>query len=396
MKKLTRREWLQMTSLAAVSSLLPRNLLGGVLPVIDKPYDCNRVVRVYDAQVSDYDFSDSATFWDRIDTGRLQKMLRASILKLSRKGSEKEAWDVILAGGKRDDLASKRVAVKVNFNNTIQPLEPSLNNTPAMMTVIARSLIGAGVREDHITFFDPSRPFPELFKQKIRDAGLKSVNLLGNKDNIAESDKMIRLTDNAGHMRDGKSTEFMPIPQLVIDADCLINLHLVKVHYSGVTASMKNLVGLAPDVGFFMHNKGLPDFTNAFQLVDITLNDEIKKRSVLNIAEFIYGGHSPNSIDKFTDPDFFPSGRPSSIIVSRSPFYQDIVCYDFIRAEYLSVDPAQMLPQYKKQGSDQWLRNGTLRYPEWKFEQAGFVYDKEKLPHGELKYENIDYLSISI
>ena len=74
----------------------------------------------------------------------------------------------------------------------------------------------------------------------------------------------------------------------------------------------------------------------------------------------------------------------------------DIVCYDFIRAEYLSVDPAQMLPQYKKQGSDQWLRNGTLRYPEWKFEQAGFVYDKEKLPHGELKYENIDYLSISI
>ena len=37
MKKLTRREWIQMTSLAALSSLLPRNLWGGVLPVIERP-----------------------------------------------------------------------------------------------------------------------------------------------------------------------------------------------------------------------------------------------------------------------------------------------------------------------------------------------------------------------
>ena len=369
----------------AQSRILPRD-----------PYADNRVVRVYDGEVSDYAFDSSRTFWDCIDQKKLANMLSRAVRELSGQQKLRAGWRAILSGVSDTDLSQKKIAVKVNFNNTIQRLDTSLNNTPAMMIVLAKSLIQAGVKEETISFFDMSRPFPPLYAQQIRDSGLNRVGLFGNRDGLAESDKMIRIRDNAGYMREGKSTEFMPVPQLVVDADCLINLHLVKIHYPGVTAAMKNLTGLARNVGFFMHNKGVPDFTSAFQLADITLNEEIHRKSVLNIAEFIYGGHTPNTVDRFTNEDFFPDGRASSLILSRSPFYQDMVCYDFIRAEYLTADPNRMLPQYRKQGTDRWLRNAALCYPCWKFEHGEFVYRDDECPKGDLHYENIDYISVTL
>ena len=55
-----------------------------------------------------------------------------------------------------------------------------------------------------------------------------------------------------------------------------------------------------------------------------------------------------------------------------------------------------MLPQYRKQGTDRWLRNAALCYPCWKFEHAEFVYRDDECPKGDLHYENIDYISVTL
>lgn len=47
--------------------------------------------------------------------------------------------------------------------------------------------------------------------------------------------------------------------------------------------------------------------------------------SRLNKAEFIFEGHSPDTIDKFENNLFLPDGKPSSLIVSRSQFFHDTI-----------------------------------------------------------------------
>lgn len=141
----------------AQSRILPRD-----------PYADNRVVRVYDGEVSDYAFDSSRTFWDCIDQKKLANMLSRAVRELSGQQKLRAGWRAILSGVSDTDLSQKKIAVKVNFNNTIQRLDTSLNNTPAMMIVLAKSLIQAGVKEENISFFDMSRPFPPLYAQQIR------------------------------------------------------------------------------------------------------------------------------------------------------------------------------------------------------------------------------------
>ena len=217
---------------------------------------------------------------------------------------------------------------------------------------------------------------------------------MGKNDTICNSNKDIIITDNIGIVReDGKKADILNIPQCVIDADYLINLHLVKFHDHGITGSMKNLFGMASEVWLFAHNNNEVPFSKGNQLPDISLNEEIKKRSKLNISEFIFGGHIPDTIDKYTSEDFFPNGLPSSLIASTSPFYQDLGLYNMARAEYLTCTP--VLKRFKKMGSDIWLQNSANQYEPWKFGHAEFVNSKNAgLPLKDLAFKQVDYISV--
>jgi hypothetical protein len=258
--------------------------------------------------------------------------------------------EFILAGSKKADLTNKKVAVIVNLNNTIRDIHITLINSPAMMGVLAKSLMEAGIPQANFCIFDCARPFPVELKIEVRKFGLDQIVMLGKNDNPAVSEKTVFLSDNKDFPRDGKPTDQYPIPQLVIDADYLVNLHLVKMHSTGVTGAMKNLFGIAGNVAFHMHHKGPKNFPVSNHLPDLSLNPEIKQPVRLNIAEFIFGGHCPDTIDKFENEAFFPDGRPSSLIVSRSPFYHDTVLYGFIRAEYDKANPEKLLKDMSKIG----------------------------------------------
>lgn len=201
-------------------------------------YDDNKVVRVYDPRVASYDFSGADIYWKTIDADVLKQMLIQSLSEISGEKSETKAWKMILAGSRKADLSGKKVAVKVNFNNTIRDVKTTLNNSPAMISVLTRSMMEAGIPEENISFFDCSRPFPEEFKQEVRSLGLSKVVMRGKTDGLPVSEKTIFLSDNKSFIREGKPTDQYPIPQLLIDADYLLNLHLVKMHSPGVTGAI--------------------------------------------------------------------------------------------------------------------------------------------------------------
>lgn len=393
-----RREFITATAGLTAIVLMPEGVAGSMMMAGDfcpEAYKDNKVVRVFDPGVSNYDYSGTTVFWKSINPNVLRQMLNKSLTEISGQKSEAKAWKMILAGDRKANLTGKKVAVKVNFNNTIRDVKTTLNNSPAMMAVLTKSMLEAGLLEENVSFFDCSRPFPDEFKNEVRNLGLKEVVMLGKNDPLPESEKTILLTDNVGFPRDGKPTDQYPIPQVLIDADYLVNLHLIKMHSPGVTGAMKNLFGLSKNVAFHMHHAPTKPFYASNHLSDISLNQEIRQRARLNISEFIFGGHTPDTIDKFNNEEFFPSGRPASLIVSRSPFYHDTVLYSFGKAEYESCDPEKMRKDLKKFGSDIWLINASERYSAWKYDQAKYVeVARVGRPEKDLCFTHLNYISI--
>ncbi len=400
-----RREFLTTLAGFGLLTLIPKSIFANNSATSTKnklkdrtfvfnPYDDNKVVRVYEPMVTNYDYSENLVFWKTIDPKVLRKMLGKSIAEISGETSEVKAWKMIFAVNKMADLSAKKVVVKVNFNNTGRDIHTTLNNSPAMMAVLAQSMLTSGLKEENILFFDCSRPFPDEFKTEVRSLGLSKVGMKGKTDDLPESDKTIFLSDNKGLLRDGKQRENYPIPQCLIDADYMVNLHLVKMHETGVTGSMKNLFGISKNVAHYMH--WIPkSFKETYHLPDISLNEEIKKRARLNIAEFIFGGHTPDSIDKFTNEAFFPDGKPASLIVSRSPFYHDTVLYGFIKNEHEACDPEKIRKDLKIIGPDTWLKKSAERYSGWKYDQASILEtNKNGRPKKDLSFKNVNYVSI--
>jgi hypothetical protein len=394
-----RREFILASAGITAYGLLPKMSFGRSLlqgeSFTTEAYDDNKVVRIYDPKVSNYNFGGESIYWKTIDQEVLSQMLSKSLHEISGEKNEAKAWKMILAGSKKADLTNKRVAVKVNFNNTIRDIHTTLNNSPAMMGVLAKSMMEAGIQQANICIFDCARPFPDELKAEVRKFGLDQIVMLGKNDNPAVSVKTVFLSDNKDFPRDGKPTDQYPIPQLLIDSDYLINLHLVKMHSTGVTGAMKNLFGIAGNVAFHMHHKGPKSFPVSNHLPDLSLNQEIKQRVRLNIAEFIFGGHCPDTIDKFENEAFFPDGRPSSLIVSRSPFYQDTVLYGFIKAEYDKANPEKLRKDMSKIGPDTWLKNSSQQYAAWKYDQAGFVASNRSAhPQQNLSFKEVNFVSI--
>jgi hypothetical protein len=397
---MNRREFLVasagLTALSLVPDFVKANKLiatGSAFTL--EPYKDNKVVRVYDPAVSDFNFTEDGVYWKTINQDVLSKMLSKSLFEISGEKKEAKAWKIILAGNKKAQLADKKVAIKVNFNNTGKNIYKTLNNSPAMLIVLAKSLTESGLQQKNISFFDCSRPFPAEIKKIVNDANLPEVVMVGKNDNLKVSDKTIFLSDLKGVLRDGKPTDQYPIPQCLIDADYLVNLHLVKMHSPGVTGAMKNLFGLASNVWFHMHQKGPVSFSDGTYMADISLNEDIQKRARLNIAEFIFGGHSPDTVDKFENEAFFPNGRPSSLVVSRSPFYHDTILYGFVKAEYEAANPEHLRKDMNKLGTDKWLVNAAAAYSGWKLDHATFVEGKGSgFPKMDLKSKSINYITI--
>lgn len=391
-----RRDFILKTTAVAANAMLIGSLKARASqsPVWEPdPYSDTRVVRVYQPEVSDFHFEESVIYWKRLNEEVLSRMFARGLFGITGHSEASEAWGLILTGKTIQDLTDKKIAIKVNFNNTGRDINTTLNNSPAMMSVLAKSLISAGVKEENICFFDCSRPFPDVFKDELKKYKLGKLQLTGSQTPFNPSDKTILLTDNKGQLRDGRQVERFPVPQLLIESDYLLNLHLVKIHQTGVTGAMKNLYGIAERPGFYVHHQGPRPFEYGNHLPDISLDPEIRSRARLNIAEFLFGGHTPDTIDKFTNEGFFPGGKPSSMIMSRSPFYHDTVLYSFIRAEYQTC--AGVLKRFGEIGPDTWLRNSGKKCEDWKYETAGFTRsNQENKPEWDLSFRNIGYYTI--
>jgi hypothetical protein len=301
-------------------------------------------------------------------------MLEISVMELSRTVTPRDAWGRILPGVS----STSKVVVKVNLNNTRRDWKAgALNTSPAMMTALTKSLNKAGVPNGNITFLDCSRPFPDEMKN----------DLLASSPGVQCA---------VGPQTGSVATQEMPyggpyvIPKLVMDADFLLSCHLMKKHDGGHTGAMKNFFGMNTDGKVsFAHRD--PDWRDSIQCRNIITHPEIKKRLKLFINEAILAANSPDTLDPYEFADLFPSGKPSSLFLSRNPFLQDVVEWDFVRAECsrFSCRPGANVA---------WLKNCAGFLPSWAVnavESGVLVSGGGGLPSKDMSYDPalVEYVS---
>jgi hypothetical protein len=376
----SRRKFVGTSAQAAAAGLLARTALPpNLLAAVASPWEADGynhkvVVRIYDPAVAaNYSFG-TPYYWRTFDTARLEAMLDAGIMQIASAKTPQQAWQKILPGVS----ASSRIVVKANLNNTAREWKAAaLNTSPAMMIALAKSLNKAGVRNENLTILDCSRYIPDEMKADVW-AGAPGVQLVG------------------GPQPASAAVQEMPyggpyvIPQVVLDADYLISSHLMKKHDGGQTGAMKNFFGMKAD-GKVTFAHGEPAWFHGHQIRGIVTHPELRKRLKLCINEAVLSANSPDTLDAWTFGDLFPDGRPSSLILSRNPFLQDVVGWDFVRAE-CSRFPCRVGPTIA------WLKNCAGYVPAWQeaaIESGVFVDGAPGMPPKDMRYDPalVEYIS---
>jgi hypothetical protein len=368
---LSRREFVGASAQVAAAGFCGHSRLSSSLlnaaagPWETDGYNHKTVVRIYDPDVSaDYAFG-APYYWRAFDIVRIEAMLDAGIMQIACASTASKAWQRILPGVS----AASRIVVKANFNNTGRDWKTSaLNTSPAMIIALVKSMNKAGIRNKNIAILDCSRKIPDEMKQDIW-AQAPGVQLVDGPQ--AGSAATVEMPYGGPYV----------IPQIVLDADFLISLHLMKKHDGGQTGAMKNFFGMnASGKVTFAHRD--PSWMNGNQIRNIITNPEIRKRLKLCINEAILAANSPDTLDSWGYGDLFPNGRPSSLFLSRNPFLQDVVGWDFVRAE-CSRFPCRVGP------SINWLRNCTGYAPSWRTEaiESGTLVDgAHGMPPSDMHY----------
>ncbi len=348
----------------------------------EDPYADRRVVRVYDRRMTDYAFGEDEVAPCRVDAEVAQVMLEAAVRTLARARTTEAAWAALLPG----DLAGARVAVKVNLNGDRPEF---INTSPAMVIALARSLNAQGVPFESMTFFDRSRSYPALYREAI-EAAVPGVATLGA-DAVAVHETEA-LSAPSQVLEDG-SVVSVPMPLCVVEADHLVNLHVLKGHFGGATGSMKNLFGFARNVWDTFHGQsglGLLTYDRGAQGADLASQPMIRQKSRLLLAEGAYGSwwHANKPPDRFRNEDLFPDGLPCSLVASRSPLHHDMVLFDLVAAER---DHAPLDEGYGFYPDD-WLQIAAREpYLLGVFEHGDLV--EGTFTRADLRYRYIDYRS---
>ena len=376
----SRRKFVGTSAQAAAAGLLTRSAFpSSLLAAVASPWEADGynhklVVRIYDPQVAaNYTFG-TPYYWRTFDQGRLEAMLDAGIMQIASAATPQLAWQKILPGVS----GASRIVVKANLNNTAREWKAAaLNTSPAMMIALTKSLNKAGVRNENVTFLDCSRHMPD----EMRDDVLA----------VAPGVQLV-----TGPQPGSAAAQQMPyggpyvIPQVVLDADFLISSHLMKKHDGGQTGAMKNFFGMKAD-GKVTFAHGEPGWMHGHQIHGLVTNPEIRKRLKLCINEAVLAANSPDTLDEWSFSDLFPDGRPSSLILSRNPFLQDVVGWDFVRAE-CSRFPCRVGP------SITWLKNCAGYLPTWQeaaIESGTLVQGAPGMPPQDMRYDPalVEYIS---
>jgi len=189
----------------------------------------------------------------KVDGKVAEEILDKAMCSLTGKSSSTDAWRSLFS-------PSEKVIIKLNA------LFPPVTPSPEVVRAITNGLLDAGLKENNIIVHDRRN-------EELQRAGFT----------INESSKGVRFhgsRDFSDWMQAAPGMFRTQLCRLITDeVDAIINVPSLKVHHrSGVTLSMKNLLGCISNAGE-THGDGCP------RIADISALDPIKKKTRLIVVD---------------------------------------------------------------------------------------------------------------
>lgn len=261
-------------------------------------------------------------------------MVENGIKMLTSKSTLAQAWGALLPNYQ----SGQRIAIKVNFNNTMAPYDcgtnpPEINALPQVVMPLIAGLKSIGVAEQNIGIYDGvNRRIPPYFYNPIHAAypGVVFYDLCHTA--VGLSSQSITFSPPGG-------TFTQKIAKPAEDATYLINVPIMKNHSgAGVTLGFKNHFGTVEDPGnlhirTFVTDQGTQYSLTYNPLVDIYKSPLIGPKTILTVGDGIYGALGAQDVIPNIWPNTFED-YPKSLFFAKDPVAIDCVMADFLDAEY--------------------------------------------------------------
>lgn len=319
----------------------PQGIARGIFP--------GRVTWSYAPGTATWDEKNGYWFEDRWNNQEnCDLLLKQSILGLTEKSNEKEAWNELFiyfnqtknknnAGYKKGE----KIAIKINQNNTYSHDDSEeLNASPHLALSLLRSLIyEGGVLPEAITILDPSRYLTHSIYAKCAAEfpGVRYVDNSGGEGRIKSVyvENAIPYSVDNGSLATGLETSFR-------DADYVINFAILKGHVGqGVTLCGKNWYGatsIHSDWRKNAHNNFNQNQQGKAQyitFVDFMGHEYLGDKTMLYLIDGLYGSEKvdgkPSGKWKLAP---FNGNWPNSLFASQDPVAIDAVGLDFLSSEW--------------------------------------------------------------
>ncbi|HJX38581.1 MAG TPA: DUF362 domain-containing protein, partial [Anaerolineae bacterium] len=279
---LSRRQFLKLSALlAGVAALKPRGDLVAA-PSLGKP----KVVHVYCQRATDWNFGPD--WWgNHVIQGVVSEMVDRGVMELTGRKTRVDAWSALIP----NYVPGQRVAIKANFNNawSVNDSDNVIDATIEPVNAVIAGLKEIGVAASDIWVYDAVRAIPTRFRNGCDHPGVQfSGDSTSNHQGFSTTQK-VTFRPPAG----GPSLAAQSISNVLVNADYLINLPLMKKHCCAwVTLSFKNHFGSTENCAA-LHGYTFPyedDYTPAYNpLVDIYKNPHFGAKTVLTIGDGLYG-----------------------------------------------------------------------------------------------------------
>ena len=328
------------------------------LPLVSQNYPPSKVVHVQAAGATHWDFGGS-WYGDHVDQDVVNAMVERGLMELSATTSVAAAWATMLP----NYLPGQKIAIKVNLNNAnCDDGDNAIDALIQPVNALIGSLVTAGVREDDVWVYDAIRPMPARFygrRQYTQARYFDSAACADQRATFDHVDKSLRVSFSHSAMRTKRW-----LTDLLFQVTYLINMPILKRHgthpvtlgFKNHFGSLSNLDGAGDDDPHTYINPNDGRYSPNFSpLVDINANPNIAGKTVLTLADGLFGAPSveakPARWQKFAD------NAPNSLLFSRDRVAIDGVMCDLLRAEwglneaaydYLRLAQARGLGQFER------------------------------------------------
>lgn len=305
------------------------------------PVNSARVVHVYRAQATTWDFS-TGWYGDYVDQSIVTEMVDQGVTLLTDTTTRADAWATLLGGYQ----SGQQVAIKVNLNNAGRSDTDNIIDALSQpVNAVIDGLMAASVPLSAIWIYDVSNGNPSrgghagTIPLRFKNGCTSGVNFAARNHEHAE------LGYSATEKIDFRGPQGLiaqlPVCNALVNAHYLINMPIMKKHgFCGITLGLKNHFGsidqvdrLHESITFLSGYGFVPDYARTYNpIVELNQHPQIRDKTILTIGDGLYGDkiHNHSVPQRWAT---FSNNAPNSLFFARDPVAIDCIMADLLDAE---------------------------------------------------------------